>query len=109
MADYLGRLADEDVLTLVTLAEYLTRQRLPGNTLFILLGRLSGIKLVPSSGLLANACHELLKLVHCQDRGLLQHWDICNQTMPSQISLDTVLQEDWPCRNVHTMPKTGQG
>ena len=77
MADYLGKLADEDVLTLVTLAEYLTRQRLPSNTLLILLGRLSGIKLVPSSCLLANACHELLKLVHCQDRGLLQHWDIC--------------------------------
>ena len=75
MADYLGKLADEDVLTLVTLAEYLTR--LPSNTLLILLGRLSGIKLVPSSALLDNACHELLKLVHCQDRSLLQHWDIC--------------------------------
>ena len=24
--------------------------------------------------------------------------------MPSQISLDTVLQEDWPCLNVHAMP-----
>ena len=77
MADYLCKLADEDVLTLVTLAEYLTRQHLPSNTLLILLGRLSGIKLVPSSALLANACHELFKLVHCQDRGLLQHWDIC--------------------------------